>query len=56
VRRSVSRAEIAALKKRTPAVELNPIAVIVRTIVDPSSADVPRTVKKPWLNLSYVYS
>jgi hypothetical protein len=46
MRRGVSRAEVAALWKRAPRVDLNPIALIVRTIVYPdqtSREPLPRT-------------
>jgi hypothetical protein len=36
MRGRVSRAEVAALRKRAPVMDLNPIALIVRTIVSPS--------------------
>jgi hypothetical protein len=37
VRRHVSRADIAALRKRSPTVDPNPIGVIVRQIIDPDT-------------------
>jgi hypothetical protein len=37
MRRGVSRAEVAALRKRAPMVDVNPIALIVRTIVHPET-------------------
>ena len=46
MRGRVSRAEVAALRKRAPTLDLNPIALIVRTIVDadPTRLDpAPRT-------------
>jgi hypothetical protein len=43
VRRGISRAEVEALRKRAPTVDV-PIAVIIRTIVDSSRSDkLPRT-------------
>jgi hypothetical protein len=46
MRRGVSRAEVAALRKLVPKAGLNPVAIIVRTIVHPSSTRLepaPRT-------------
>jgi hypothetical protein len=44
MRRGVSRAEVAALRKRAPMVDVNPIALIVRTIVRvDSTSHEPRT-------------
>jgi hypothetical protein len=37
MRRGVSRAEVAALRKRAPMADVNPIALIVRTIIHASS-------------------
>jgi hypothetical protein len=46
MRGRVSRAEVAALRKRAPKLELNPVAIVVRTIIYPSatrSEPAPRT-------------